>query len=375
MRTRSATALALASILVAGVARAQEQERTRLSPALEQMRETVCDRLESKADVLGLTPEQRDKIRQIHAGFAPKCQALRAARRELRQQEFQAISAVLTPPQREQMKDAVEERIETIQQGAPKPRGPEVVAMRNSVADRLEAEADELNLTDEQRTKIRESFQAFSQKYQDQRAEHRKLVEEELKAIGEVLTPEQRRMVRRHVEGRVVRAAASESVADRLRAAAEKLALTTEQREKIREAGRPYAEKFRELRRQRRTLLGDEMRAIAKDLTPEQREKVRDWREDRVVVVGVEFDPATPPHLAQLRETLADRLHAKADELGLTAEQRDKISAIRTEFAAKYQAQRAARRQLRQDEMKELGAFLTPEQREKIESFVEDREG
>ena len=43
MRTRAATALAFAALFVAGVARAQEQEGTRLSPALEQLRETVSE--------------------------------------------------------------------------------------------------------------------------------------------------------------------------------------------------------------------------------------------------------------------------------------------------------------------------------------------
>ena len=82
MRTRTATALALATTLVAGVARAQEQrEGTRLSPALEQLRETVMDRLHTSADELGLTAEQRDKIREIHAGFAAKYQTQRVDRR------------------------------------------------------------------------------------------------------------------------------------------------------------------------------------------------------------------------------------------------------------------------------------------------------
>jgi Spy/CpxP family protein refolding chaperone len=182
-------------------------------------------------------------------------------------------------------------------------------------------------------------------------------------------------VTRRYVEGRIVRAAAAQTVADRLRAAADRLYLTPEQREKIREVGRPYAEKFRDMQRRRRALLTEEMRAIAKVLTPEQREMVRDLREDRVVVIGIEIDPDNPPILPQLRETLADRLNAASDELGLTAEQRDKIRAIRADFAAKYQAQRTERRELRKDELRELGAILTSEQRDQVKSFAEDREG
>jgi Spy/CpxP family protein refolding chaperone len=242
------------------------------------------------------------------------------------------------------------------------------------MADRIESAAEELDLSPDQREKIRAAFRPFAQKYRDQVTEHRKLVEDELKAVGEVLTPEQRKVMRRYVEGRVVRAAAAETVADRLHSAADKLYLTREQREKIREVGRPYAEKFRDMQRRRRALLTEEMRAIAKVLTPEQREMVRDLREDRVVVIGIEIDPDNPPTLPQLRETLADRLNAASDELGLTAEQRDKIRAIRADFAAKYQAQRTARRELRKEELRELGSILTPEQRDQVKSFAEERE-
>jgi Spy/CpxP family protein refolding chaperone len=374
MRTRTASTLALATILAAGVARAQEQEGTRLSPALEQLRETVSDRLHTAADDLGLTAEQRDRIRRIHAGFAAKYQAQRAARRELRQDEFQELGAILTTEQRDQVKDAVAERSATIKEGAARRKWPEVASLRDTMADRIESAAEELDLSDQQREKIREAFRPFAQKYREQVAENRKLVEDELKAVGEVLTPEQRKVMRRYVEGRIVRAAAAQTVADRLRAAGDKLYLTAEQREKIREVGRPYAEKFREMQRRRRALLGEEMEAVAKVLTPEQREKVRDWREDRVVVIGVEVDPASPPTLAQLRETLADRLNAAAEELGLTADQRARIREIRADLAAKYQAQRAARRELRQEELKDLGAILTPEQRDQVKAFVEERE-
>jgi Spy/CpxP family protein refolding chaperone len=361
-------------MLAAGVARAQDQEGTRISPVLEQLRESVSDRLHSAADQLALTAEQREKIREVHNRFAEKYQAQRAARRELRQEEFKELGAILTPEQRDKVKEAVTERIETIREGAAKRKWPEVATLRDTMADRIESAAEELNLSTEQREKIRESFRPFAQKYREQATERRTLVEDELKAISDVLTPEQRKVVRRFVEGRIVRARAAETVADRLRSAAEKLYLTSDQREKLREVGRPYAEKFRDMRRQRRALLAEEMQAIARVLTPEQREKVSDLREDRVVVIGIEIDPANPPNLPQLSETLADRMNAAADELGITPEQRDKLREIKASFAAKYQAQRAARRELRQEEMKDLSACLTPEQRDQVKTFVEERE-
>ena len=114
MSMRNVIALALAAMLAGGLARAQAQDQgeTRLSPALEQLRETVADRLESAADRLGLTAEQREKIRQVHAGYAEKYRAQRDARRALRREEFKVLGAALTPAQRDQIKDAVEEREE-----------------------------------------------------------------------------------------------------------------------------------------------------------------------------------------------------------------------------------------------------------------------
>ena len=374
MRMRNVTALALATMLAGGIARAQDQGETRLSPALEQLRETVADRLQSAADELGLTAEQREKIRQIHAGYAEKYRAQRDARRALRREEFEALGAVLTPAQRDQVKDAVEERAVMIKEGTARRKWPEVAGLRDSMADRLESAADELGLSDEQRAKIGASFRPFAQKYREQCAEHRKLVEDELKAIGAVLTPEQRKMARRYVEGRVVLAAAAQSIADRLRAAADELGLTADQRSKIAEAHESYADKFRDLRRARCALLGEEMRAIAGVLTPEQREEARDYREDRVVVIGVEFDPANPPTVERLRETVADRLQSAADELGLTAEQREKIRQIHAGYAEKYRAQRDARRALRREDLKALGAVLTPAQRDQVKDAVEERE-
>ena len=119
MSMRNVAALALATMLAGGIARAQDQERgqgqgeTRLSPRLEQLRETVADRLQSAADELGLSAEQREKVRQIHAGYAEKYRAQRDARLALRREEFKALGAVLTPAQRDQVKDAVEEREES----------------------------------------------------------------------------------------------------------------------------------------------------------------------------------------------------------------------------------------------------------------------
>jgi Spy/CpxP family protein refolding chaperone len=120
-------------------------------------------------------------------------------------------------------------------------------------------------------------------------------------------------------------------------------------------------------------LLHDELKAISEQLTSDQRERVQDLCDDRVVVVGVEVDPNDPDAIAHLRETIADRLGALADKLGLTEEQRNKIREAHATFREKYEAQRNQRRDLRHQELKALGAVLTPEQQEKVKSYIEDR--
>ena len=73
-----------------------------------------------------------------------------------------------------------------------------------------------------------------------------------------------------------------------------------------------------------------------------------------------------------LKETIAGRLEATAEKLGLTRAQRDKIKATYSDFAASYTAQRAQREAPRKEELKAMGEILTPEQREKAKNFFAD---
>jgi Spy/CpxP family protein refolding chaperone len=372
LRKPHAIGLAIAALVLVMGGRVPAQEQKPFSPALEQLRETVSERLQTVADQLGLTTEQRTKIREAHTALADKYQALRTQRRELLQSELEAIRDVLTPEQRETAKGFVEDAREAREAGAGRD-WPEVAPLRDALAERVQAAAEKLALTPEQKTKIRELHAPFAEKYRANRAERRELVEAELKAIAEGLTPEQREKARRYIEGRMAHAAVVQSVAERLRTAADKLGLTDEQRGKIREISGGFRDRFRALADGRRALLHDELKSIGEQLTSDQRDRVRDFCEDRVVVVGIEIDPNDPDAIAQLRETVAERLRGVADRLGLTDEQRGKIREIHASFAEKYEAQKTARRDLRREELKAMGEVLTPEQREKVKDYIEDR--
>jgi hypothetical protein len=64
--------------------------------------EMVVERLEGTAEKLGLTREQRDKIRAIDPGLAAKCTAQREA---LRMEELKAMGDIRTPQPRKRVKN------------------------------------------------------------------------------------------------------------------------------------------------------------------------------------------------------------------------------------------------------------------------------
>src|SRR5689334_18165190 len=84
-RKQHAAGLICAAMVLVTGSSVPAQEQKPFSPALEQLRETVSERLQAVADKLALTPDQRTKIREAHAAFADRFQALRTRRRELLQ--------------------------------------------------------------------------------------------------------------------------------------------------------------------------------------------------------------------------------------------------------------------------------------------------
>jgi len=342
-----------------------------LHPEVEQMMQAVSEKLEEAADKLGLSAEQRTQIRDIHAKHVDQFKALRTERQELLQAELKALDAILTPEQRDKVKEFAEDRIEKVQAG--EPGMPQFVAARGTLAERIQSAADKLGLSADQRKQINETLAEFAGRHAALKARCRDAVEDEFKEIAAVLTPEQREKARNCIENRVIMAPAAMSIAGRLHAAADKLGLTAEQRQQIMKTHAEFANKYRQLNGNRRELMQEELKAVDAVLTPEQREKVKNFFEDRVVVVEI---TATGPDAAQaakaLQETVKERLEAVADKLELTDEQRAKIGEAHAAFADKFEAQREQRKALRQEELKALDDILTPEQREKVKNFVDD---
>jgi Spy/CpxP family protein refolding chaperone len=363
-------ALTVAVTGLTSVARAQEARELR--PEVDLLKQSVSEKLQAVAERLGLTPEQRDKIKEIHRSFEAKRQALRDQRRELCQQDLKSITEILSPEQQKKVDDLMEDRVDTQKVDEGPIAWAEEALLHDSFAHKLRVAAGGLGLTSEQRYQIKQRLAGSAEKYREHRRARRGLVEAEFKAISDVLSPDQREKARQYVEQRLVTASIAQSVAERLQAAADKLGLTQDQRQRVIDTYKNFDEKYEKLADDRRELLKSELKSLGEILTPEQREKVHNYFEDHVVMVDVRLDPNDPQAVAMLKETIAERLEATAEKLGLTEDQRAKIKAAVSNFSTTYTTQREQRESLRKEELKALGEILTPEQREKVKNYFAD---
>jgi Spy/CpxP family protein refolding chaperone len=370
MRAATATVIVVGISLLARAARADEEKSLR--PEIQQMVQSISEKLQAEADRLELTADQLAKIREIHASRAEQRKALRSDRQALLQEELRALSTILTPEQREKVKDLAEDRVEQVKAAGPQGL-PKFVGPRDTLAERVESAAEKIGLTSEQRQKMIETLSNHAQRHAALKARCKEACEEEFKAVAEVLTPEQRLKAREYVAERAVRAAAAKSVADRLDAVTDKMGLSADQRKQIAETHSRFAGKYQALRSERRDLMQQELKAVAAVLTPEQREKVKDFCEDKVVIIEASASGRDWAEAAKaLKETISERLEAVADKLNLSADQRNEIRGIRDTFSDKFKSQRDQRKALRQQELQALQTILSADQREKVKEFVED---
>ncbi|WP_406697122.1 hypothetical protein V5E97_39670 [Singulisphaera sp. Ch08] len=77
--------------------------------------------------------------------------------------------------------------------------------LRESMAERLETVGDKLELTADQRSKIRDIHDNFVAKYKDQRTQRKALRQAELDVLNPILTSAQRAKVEDFDEDRVER--------------------------------------------------------------------------------------------------------------------------------------------------------------------------
>jgi len=236
----------------------------------EDRRERIRERLAETMADLDLTDDQETKIAEVRKEHRPKIQEAAKDLAAVLKEEAEDIREVLTPEQKEKIKALREER---------------KVRRIEGLAARL-AHLHDLDLTDAEIAQLEEI-----------REECRPKVKSCMKELSSVLTDEQK-------EAREKALKAGES----RREVRESLNLTEKQREKVEAIGKEL-----------KSCVKDELEKMRGVLTPQQREKLAESRQDR-------------------REHVRDRLAfaiTNGADLNLTQEQRKKIAEIRREFRPK----------------------------------------
>ena len=240
---------------------------------------------------------------------------------------------------------------------------------RERVRERLTESMADLDLTDEQETKIADVRKEYRPKIQEAAKELASVVKEEVEDIRDLLTSEQKEKVKefrderkgRRIEGLAARLAhlheldlsdseiamleeireecrpkikscmkeMSEVLTAEQKEAREKALMAGESRREVR-ASLNLTEKQREkveaIGKELRTCVRDELEKMRDILNPEQRERVAAFRAERI--------EARQDRREQMRDRLADAIE-NGTELNLTPEQRTKIADIRKEFRPK----------------------------------------
>lgn len=153
------------------------------------------DRFDRSLEELELTEEQREKIQAIRSESREKFQKLAEQQRQLMQETRERINQVLTEEQKAKLAASTPARGRGFGAAAPG-EGP-------TLFGRLESTVQELKLSEDQKTEVRELFAEYRGKFAKIREAHpddpraamqeaRPLTSELRSKINEVLTPEQR---------------------------------------------------------------------------------------------------------------------------------------------------------------------------------------
>jgi Spy/CpxP family protein refolding chaperone len=218
---------------------------------------------EALAAKLGLSSQQKEEIHKIHADFHKEAEPVENQLLTLRHEEFQQMRQVLTDDQRTRL--------------------PEVLkAMRDKEFQTI---ATKLGLSEDQKQKIEKFRDEYARKFhelmshkeagENMHKEFRHLRQQFLAAIRPDLTEDQRARlpVLMHEEFRYWHN--PEVQREHLKAVADKLGLSAEQKEKVQKICADYDPRVDKLEAQLRKMHEETHAAFEKVLTPEQRTKLQ----------------------------------------------------------------------------------------------------
>lgn len=225
------------------------------------------DRLEALASKLGLSDQQKEEIRKIHADYDKKMDPLEEQLWALHHAEHEAMSKVLTEDQRAKL--------------------PEV--MKEVMHKELDKMADKLGLTEAQKQKVEKIHEMYAKKFRDlaaqkgENARHKfhELRSEAMATVGKDLNDEQRARLHSVMREEFHRMHDPAVRREHLKAFADKLGLSAEQKEQVQKVHNEYEQKIEKLAEQLKQLHKDEHAAVEKVLTEEQRTKLRELLKSR----------------------------------------------------------------------------------------------
>jgi len=217
------------------------------------------DRADALASKLGLSEEQREKIRKIHTDFDKKEDPIEHRLHTLHHEEREALSKVLTEEQRGKV--------------------PEV--MKAEMQKEWDKLASKLGLNEEQKTKARKIHEEYGSKFralaggkgERGEGEFRKLRHQEIEAVREVLNEDQRHKLPSLMRQEFHDWRDPATRREHLKAIADKLGLSAEQREQAKKVHESFETKIHKEAEQLRQLHKEEHEAIAAVLTEAQRKK------------------------------------------------------------------------------------------------------
>jgi len=224
------------------------------------------DRLDAMAAKLGLNDQQKDQIREIHKDYGHKLADAEHQLWTLHHEEHEAMGKVLTDEQRAK-----------------------VPGLLKAARDKdLQKMAGELGITDEQKKELEpileeheKKFHELAAKGEGAREQYHQQRHEFHEAIAKVLTNEQREKLPGVLREEYHQWRDPVARRGHLKALADELGLSAEQRTQVEKIHKEYDEKTTEPASQLKQLRKDEHAAVDKVLTDEQRAKVQKWRQER----------------------------------------------------------------------------------------------
>jgi Spy/CpxP family protein refolding chaperone len=256
---------------------------------------------------------------------------------------------------------------------------------RGQEGEGLAARVHDLNLTDEQETKIAEIRKEARPKVEEAGKELAAAVKEEMEKVHQVLTPEQRQKLQALRDER--REHRGDGLAERI-AHLRELDLTDSELAQIEEIRKEYHPKITKAMEGLHGMLTDEQKRARADalragkkhsevlaslnLTDDQKEKVATVCKEVTTLVREELEKMRDvlsaeqqEKLAELKDERRDRVRdrmacaiANSTELGLTEDQKTQIAAIRTECRPKVHEAGNKLRSAVREELAAIAAVL-----------------